>query len=90
MSKTIVKKSVAILMLLLIILSCISNIVFAATEISEAYLQDKGEVERHLQYWNDDRNAWSYVVTTYVTYNEGGKEYPAYCLNRELPRNWSI
>lgn len=81
----ITKKLVAILMLISIILSSISNIVFAATEISEAYLQDKGEVEWHLQYWNADKNVWSYITTTYVTYSEGGKEYPAYCLNREYP-----
>ena len=28
---------------------------------------------------------WSYVTTTYTTYSEGGKEYPAYCVNREYP-----
>lgn len=84
MSKIIVKKSVAILMLLTIIISSISNVVFAATEISTAYLQDKGEVEWHLQYWDPNRNSWHYVPTTYVTYNEGGKEYPAYCLNRGI------
>ena len=27
----------------------------------------------------------SYVTTTYTTYTEGGREYPAYCVNRELP-----
>ena len=81
----ITKKLVAILMLLSMLFSSISNIVFAATEISEAYLQDKGDVEWHLQYWNDEKNVWSYVTTTYVTYNEGGKEYPAYCMNREYP-----
>lgn len=81
----ITKKLVAILMLLSMLFSNISNIVFAATEISEAYLQDKGDVEHHLQYWNDEKNAWYYVTTTYVTYNEGGKEYPAYCMNREYP-----
>lgn len=85
MSNKIIQKSVAIFMLLSIILSSISNIVFAATEISEAYLQDKGDVEWHLQYWNEEQNVWSYITTTYVTYNEGGKEYPAYCMNREYP-----
>lgn len=81
----ITKKLVAILMLLSIFLSSISNLVYAATEISQAYLQDRGDVDWHLQYWNEDKNVWSYVTTTYVTYNENGKEYPAYCLNREYP-----
>lgn len=81
----ITKKIVAILMLLSIFLSSISNLVYAATEISQAYLQDRGDVEWHLQYWNADKNVWSYVTTTYVTYTENGKEYPAYCMNREYP-----
>ena len=81
----ITKKLVAILMLLSIFLSSISNIVCAATEISQAYLQNSGDVEWHLQFWNEDKNVWSYVTTTYVTYNENGKVYPAYCMNREYP-----
>ena len=52
----ITKKLVAILMLLSIFFSSISNLVYAATEISEAYLQDRGDVEWHLQYWNDEKN----------------------------------
>ena len=70
----ITKKLVAILMLLSIFLSSISNLVYAATEISQAYLQDRGDVEWHLQYWNADKNVWSYVTTTYVTYTENGKK----------------
>lgn len=81
----ITKKLVAILMLILTIFSAFSNFIYAATEISEAYLQDKGEVEWHLQYWNTNKNVWSYVTTTYVTYTENGKEYPAYCLDRGSP-----
>lgn len=85
MSKTIIKKSVAIIMLLLMIFSSISNIVFAVTEIDQAYIEDKGDVEWHLQYWNEPKNVWSYIKTTYVTYTKDGKEYPAYCLNKDLP-----
>ena len=83
MSNKIIKKSVAILMLLSMILSSISNIVLASTPISEAYLEDKGDCGSHLQYWNSDRNVWSYIICTFVTYTENGKEHPAYCLNRE-------
>lgn len=78
------KKIIAILMLISILFSSLSNLVYA-TEISEAYLQDRGECEWHLQYWNEDRNVWSYVTTTYVTYTENGREYPAYCVNRLSP-----
>lgn len=69
------KRILAILMLVLTIFSALSPSVFA-TEISSANIQNKGDVEYHLQYWNGDH--WSYVVTTYTTYTEGGKEYPAY------------
>lgn len=79
------KKIVAILMLISILFSSLSNLVYAKTEISEAYLQDRGECEWHLQFWNEDKNVWSYVTTTYVTYTENGREYPAYCVNRLSP-----
>lgn len=78
------KKLLAMLMLLLTVFSTLSSSVFA-TEISSAHIQNKGDVEWHLQYWNSDKNVWSYVTTTYTTYIEGGREYPAYCVNRELP-----
>jgi len=76
------KKVIAIILLVLTIFSSISPVVLA-TEISEANIQDRGTVEQHLQYWNDEKNVWSYVTTTYTTYSANGTEYPAYCLNRE-------
>ena len=39
----------------------------------------------HLQFWDSSQNAWSYVKTTYVYYEENGKQYPAYCLQKNLP-----
>ena len=78
------KKFIAMLLLFLTVFSTISPTVFA-TEISSAHIQNRGECEWHLQYWNSDKNVWSYVTTTYTTYSEGGKEYPAYCVNREYP-----
>ena len=78
------KKFIAMLLLFLTVFSTISPTVFA-TEISSAHIQNRGECEWHLQYWNSEKNVWSYVTTTYTTYSEGGKEYPAYCVNREYP-----
>ena len=78
------KKILAMLMLVLTIFSAISPSVFA-TEISSANIQNRGSVEHHLQYWNEDQGAWYYVTTTYTTYTENGREYPAYCVNREYP-----
>lgn len=84
MKNKILKKSIAIFMLLATLISSISNIVFAKNVGNDAYLEDKGDCGYHLQYWNDAKNIWSYIKCTYVTYSEAGKEYPAYCLNREL------
>ena len=84
MNKKILKKLIAIVMLLSIFLSNISNIVFASMPMSEAYIKDKGECGRHLQYWKDEIGHWSYIITHYVVYEENGKEYPAYCLEQEL------
>ena len=82
MNTKVLKKVMALFMLLSIILSNISNLVFA-TQISEAALLDRGDCGQHLQYWSTEKNAWSYVITTFVTYSENGKEYPAYCVNSE-------
>lgn len=84
MKNKVLKKSIAVFMLLTIIISSISNIVFAKTVGNDAFLQNRGDCGYHLQYWNDAKNIWSYIKCTYVTYDENGKEYPAYCLNREL------
>ena len=78
------KRILAMLMLVLTLFSTINPSVFA-TEISSANIQNRGDVEYHLQYWNEAKNAWYYITTTYTTYSEGGKEYPAYCVNREHP-----
>lgn len=82
-TKTLSKKLVCTLLILITILPSLLQTVSLATEISEAYIQDRGDCGLHLQYWTG--STWSYVTTTYVTYNQGGVEYPAYCLNRELP-----
>ena len=84
MKNIIIKKSIAILMLLLILISMFTNYAHA-TEISTAYIYEKGKCELHLQYWKESSNIWSYVTCTYVVYNQNGVEYPAYCLNSELP-----
>lgn len=85
-TKTLTKKIVCVLMILMTILpSLLQTVTFASTDINEAYLQDRGDCGLHLQYWNSDRGIWSYVTCTFVTYSYNGTEYPAYCLNRGNP-----
>lgn len=86
MKNKIMKKPVAIFILISILLSSISNIVFA-TEISFAYLENNGDCGLHLQYYNAEEKMWKYVTCTFVTYTENGNQYPAYCLNKEYPRS---
>lgn len=85
MKKKIISKGIALIMLLIIAITSASNIVLADTEISGARnIKNKGLCEYHLQYWNESTQKWSYIICHYVVYEEGGKEYPAYCLQRDL------
>lgn len=83
MIKKFTKKAIAILLLILTVLSAFSGYSLAAP--SEAYLQNKGHSGNHVQFHEQGSSDWVFVVTHYVVYIEGGKEYPAYCLNRDLP-----
>ena len=83
------KAKMGIVMIILLLLSSyltpFINVVNAYS-VSNAYIYPVKDAELHLQYWNDSKNTWSYVTTTYVGYTgEDGKFYPAYCVNRELP-----
>lgn len=82
-AKKLSKKLVYVLLILMTILPNLMQTVSLATEINGAYLQKRGDCGLHLQYWTG--SAWHYVTTSYVTYNQNGVEYPAYCMNRELP-----
>lgn len=81
--RKVLKRNVAIIMLITMLLSIFSNIV-NATEISSAYLTNCGDCGRHLMYWKDEIEDWSYVITTFVAYNENGVQYPAYCLDKDV------
>lgn len=86
--KVKIKKSVAFLMLVLTVFSVFTNILpntVSATEIQTADLKNGGDCGYHLQFWDSNANTWSYIITTFVYYEENGVQYPAYCLNRDLP-----
>lgn len=79
------KKCVALLFILLAILPTISNYVVAATEISSALVKNGGDCGYHLQFFDTKQNAWSYIITHYAYYEHDGKQYPAYCLDKNSP-----
>lgn len=87
MYKIIVKKSIALLMVIISLLSVFSNIVFANTEISRATIKDGGDCGYHLQFFDTEQNAWSYIITAFSYYEQNGVQYPAYCLNKDLGRS---
>ena len=82
-----VKKKVGIIMIILLLLSSyLTPLINAvnAFSVSNAYIYSVKDPEYHLQYWNESKNAWYYIITTYVGYTgEDGKFYPAYCLNAD-------
>lgn len=80
--KTILQKLICSLLILIMTIGYFPINAFA-TDISEANMYSDHECGHHLQFWNAERNAWSYVTTTFVVYNYNGREYPCYCLNRE-------
>lgn len=85
MVKNSTKKIIAIVLLILTLLPVCANTVLASTRLSSALIKDGGDCGYHLQFWDTNKNQWSYVKTTYVYYEEGGKQYPAYCLQSNLP-----
>ena len=86
MVKNISKKFIAILAILILIAGVFSPIskVYADFMIASADLHDNGEVGRNLLHKADD-GTFKAVITHYVTYTYNGNEYPAYCLNKDLP-----
>ena len=84
MSKKLFKNTTVLLiiffMLFQIVLPSFSN---ASFSVDSAYIYDKGDCGRHLQYWNSNKNAWYYIVTDFVVYSKDGVEYPAFCLNKD-------
>ena len=63
--------------------SYFAPIVKAATPISSASLYSIGQCDYHLQFWDENQNAWSYIICNYVVYERDGVQYPAYCLQRD-------
>lgn len=76
------KKIIAIINMLLILLSCTQN-VFAVTVNDNVKLYAKGECDYTLQ--ANDGNGFYPLTCTYVEYiDEDGVGHPAYCVNRGI------
>lgn len=79
-----IKTKISIIMVLLLLLSYMNPFIYKANAfcISNAQIYTMHEPEYHLQYWNSERNVWSYMIIHYVGYTgDDGVFYPAYCLD---------
>ncbi len=77
------KKIIAIVMLILLFFSSFQNVIYAATYNDTLNIFNNGYCEYTLQFKRSD-GVWSYVTCVFAGYEENGKIYPAYCLNRGL------
>ena len=77
------KKIISSLILIFMIVAQLGG-VFAASIGETKDLVSLGECARHLKYRNS-QGVDTLIITHYVVYNENGKQYPAYCLNVNLP-----
>ena len=78
----IFKKIIAMILLVLTAVSTFGRTVFAA---ENTMINNGGDCGFHLQYYNNERGGWYYIICNYVTYNKDGVNYPAYCVNSDLP-----
>lgn len=83
MLKKYCKKTVAIILLIIIGLSTTQNIVYAV-DITSATIEDLGDCEHHLIAFNEEKGVWTYITTTMVGYRENGNLHYAYCLDASL------
>ena len=77
------KKFLSCLLLILTLLSVLSNFIYASTPITEAYIDNLGHCGEHLKKWNNNHEE-VFVQTFFVAYRENGKVYPAYCQDIDL------
>lgn len=74
------KKTISIILILMAFLNLLllPTNSYAILSISEADLYSKGQYDDYLR-WEDIG-----IIFNYVVYKKDGKEYPAYCLNKDL------
>ena len=83
MSK-ILSKTLVILLIAIIFISNAYQLVNAAFEISEAYIQKIGDADYHLKYYKEEKGMYTYCTCSIVGHYQNGEFYPAYCLNRDM------
>lgn len=77
-------KIIVSFLITIMFLTMSSNVIKAAFEMSEAYIEKIGEAPYHLKYYKEEKGIYTYSTCSIVGYKKDGKFYPAYCLNRDL------
>lgn len=60
------KKLISLLMLVVILISNCYNLVYAVSNVSEAYIQKVGEAEYHIKYYRESLGYATYIITSRV------------------------
>ena len=76
------KKIIYAILLIVYLLNSFAGIVSAA-QISDAEIVDLGDCGFHLQFWDPNQNAWSYIITTMAGYYYNGELHYAYCMQSD-------
>lgn len=82
-----ISKIITILLIAIFILNIAARTVFAAVEVTldKAYIEKIGEASKHLKYYREDRDVYTYLVCSVVGFYDKDKNFnPAYCMNRDL------
>ena len=76
------KKIIYAILLIVYLLNSFAGIVSAA-QISDADIVNLGDCGYHLQFWDSNQNAWSYIITTMAGYYYNGELHYAYCMQAD-------
>ena len=82
-----ISKIITILLIAIFVLNIAARTVFAAVEVTldKAYIEKIGEASKHLKYYREDREIYTYLVCSVVGFYDKDKNFnPAYCMNRNL------
>ena len=82
-----ITKIITILLVAIFILNMSANTIFAAVEVTldKAYIEKIGQASKHLKYYREDRDVYTYLVCSIVGFYDKDKNFnPAYCMNRDL------
>ena len=82
-----ISKIITILLVTIFVLNMSANVIYAAVEVklNKAYIEKIGEASKHLKYYREDRDVYTYLVCSVVGFYDKNKNFnPAYCMNRDL------